>query len=116
MIIMVRTLLMIPALLIVFGMGFAYAEPLDNANTAVLNYDGVSASIEIEWNFDETVTKYDIGCVSCMPNTLETTSGSNIALDGVTPFPNTSKAMLYIIAYDSNDEIINAKQILVSLE
>ena len=111
---MVKTLLMLPAL--VFGMGFAYAEPLDDASTTVLNYDGISATLEIEWNSDETVTKYEIGCVSCMPNTLETTSENSITLDGVTPFPNTSNAMLYMIAYDSNDEIIDAKQILVNLE
>jgi len=107
---------MIPTLLLVFGMGFAYAEPLDDASTTMLNYDGISATLKIEWNSDETVTKYEIGCVSCMPNTLETTSESSITLDDVTPFPNTSNAMLYIIAYDSSDEIIDAKQILVSLE
>ena len=47
---MVKTLLMLPALLFVFGMGFAYAEPLDDASVTVLNYDGISATLEIEWN------------------------------------------------------------------
>jgi len=108
--------LFIPALLLAFGMGYAYAEPLDDTSVTVLNYDGISATVKIEWNPDESVTEYKIGCVSCMPNTLEITDESNITLDNVTPFPNTSKAMLYMIAYDSNDEIINAKQIFVSLE
>ena len=113
---MAKTLLMLSALLLVFGMGFAYAEPLDDASVTVLNYDGISATLEIEWNSDEAVTKYEIGCVSCMPNTLEMISESSIILDDVTAFPNTTNAMLYMIAYDSNDEIINAKQILVNLE
>lgn len=113
---MAKTLLMLPALLLVFGMGFAYAEPLDDASVTVLDYDGISATLKIEWSPDEAVSKYEIGCVSCMPNTLEMTSESSITLDGVTTFPNTSNAMLYMIAYDSSDEIINAKQILVTLE
>ena len=113
---MTKTLLMLPALLLVFGMGFAYAEPLDDANVTVLNYDGISATLEMEWGSDEKVAKYEVGCVICMPNTLEMTYESSITLSDVTPFPNTSNAMLYIIAYDSDDEIINAKQILVNLE
>jgi len=113
---MAKTLLMLPALLFVFGMGFAYAEPLDDASVTVLNYDGISATLEIEWSHEEAVTKYEIGCVSCMPNILKMTSESGITLDDVTAFPNTTNAMLYMIAYDSNDEIINAKQILVNLE
>lgn len=113
---MVKTLLMLPVLLLVFGMGFAYAEPLDDASVTVLNYDGISATLKMEWNSNETVTKYEIGCVSCMPNTLEMTSESSITLGNVTSFPNTSNAMLYIIAYDLDDEIINAKQILATLK
>ncbi len=113
---MVKTLLMLPALLLVFGMGFAYAEPLDDASVTVLNYDGISATLKMEWSPDETVTKYEIGCVSCMPNTLEMTSESSIILGNVTSFPNTSNAMLYIITYDLDDEIINAKQILATLK
>jgi len=37
-------------------------------------------------------------------------------MKNVTAFPNSPIAMLYIIAYDSNDEIINAKQILVDIK
>ncbi len=81
----------------------------------VLNYDGVSATVKIKWNSD-VVVKYEIGCVSCMPNISEITLENNITLDNVTPFPNTKNAMLYIIAYDSNDEIVDAKQILVNIE
>ena len=104
------------ALLFVFGMGYAYAEPLYDTSVTVLNYDGISATLEIEWNPDEAVAKYELGCVSCMPNISEITQGNSIILDGVTRFPNTPNAMLYMIAYDSNDKIISAKQIMVTLE
>ena len=113
---MTKTLLIMPALLFVFGMGYAYAEPLDDTSVTVLNYDGISTTLKIEWNPDEVVAKYELRCVSCMPNISEMTQGNSIILDGVTRFPNTPNAMLYMIAYDSKDEIIRAKQILVTLE
>lgn len=114
MIMMSRALLVIPVILF-FGIGFAHAESLVDVSVAVLEYDGNSATIETVWNHDETVTKYEMGCVSCMPNISEFTSTDSIMLNNVTSFPNTSNAMLYLITYDSNDEIINAKQILVDL-
>ena len=110
-----KILLMIPALLLIFGIDRAYAEPLDGVSIAVQEYDGISANIKMNWNHDETVTKYQIGCVSCMPNISEFSLEDSINLDGVTPFPNSSNAMLYLIAYNLQDQIIDARQFLVDL-
>jgi hypothetical protein len=110
-----KIFLAIPVFLFVFGVNFAHAEPLNEINTIVSEYDKISATVEILWNHDETVTKYEIGCVSCMPNTSEFTFADNITINNVIPFTNTSNVMLYLIAYDSSDEIINAKQILVDI-
>ena len=116
MMIIMNRLLAIPAFLFVFSMGLAYAEPLDETNVVIQEYDGNSVTVQVIWNHDKTVAKYEVGCVSCIPNTSEFTSEDSIVLDNITPFPNTANAMLYLIAYDFQDEIINAKQMLVSLE
>jgi len=113
---MMSKVLTIPVLLFAFGISLAYAEPLDETNVTILNLDETSATIEITWNQDDAATKYEIGCVSCMPNIIEFTPQNNIILDNVTPFPNTANAMLYVIAYDVKGKIIHAKQLLVSLE
>jgi hypothetical protein len=113
--IMMGRLLSIPVLF-AFSMGIAHAEPLDETSVTVLKYNGVSATVEMTWNHDGTVAKYETGCVSCMPNTSEFTYDDSITLDGVTPFPNTTDAMLYLIAYDSQDNVIHAEQLLVNLE
>ena len=113
---MQKFLFAIPALLFVLGIGYAHAELLDNASIAVLKFEDDSATVQITWNSDVTVAKYEAGCVSCMPNISEFSSkDNNIILNNVTPFPNTSNAMLYLIAYDSQDEIIDARQIFVDL-
>ena len=116
MMIIISKVLAIPVLLFAFGVGFAYAEPLDEINAIILNLNGASATVEMKWDHDDMVTKYEIGCVSCMPNITDFTTENNITLSNVTSFPNTINAMLYIIAYDVNDEIIHAKQLLVNLE
>ena len=108
-----KAILLLPVL--VFSLGIAYAEHLDDIEVLVLDYDGNSATIQLDWNPDETIQKYEIGCVSCIPNVIEFTTEDNFTMTNVTAFPNNSNAMLYIIAYDSNDEIINAKQILVDI-
>ena len=36
----------------------AFAEPLDNIETFVSNYDGDSATVEITWNHDDKATNY----------------------------------------------------------
>jgi hypothetical protein len=50
-----------------------------------------------------------------MPNISEFSLEDSINLDGVTPFPNSSNAMLYLIAYNLQDQIIDARQFLVDL-
>lgn len=108
-------LIAIPVFLFVFGVNVAYAESLNEISITVLEYSESSATVEIIWNHDETVTKYEIGCVSCMPNISEFVYTDSIIIKNVIPFPNTSNAMLYMIAYDSNDKITNVKQILVDI-
>jgi len=93
----------------------AFAEPLDSVKTFVSNYDGDSATVKITWNHDDEAKNYTIGCVSCNPNTVKSTSSDNITFNNVTPFPNGSFAMLYVITYDSQNEIISAKQLIVNL-
>ena len=104
----------VPLFLAVLGIGYAYAEPL-SINVEIMEYTGNSATIQMTWNNDPTVSKYEIGCVSCSPNVSEVSPDNNIILYDVSTFPNTSNALLYIIAYDSQDEIIDAKQILIDV-
>ncbi len=107
-------LFLIP-LLLGTGIGLVYAEPLDEVMIEVLEIDDNSATVEISWNQDESVSQYEIGCVSCSPNTSETTTENNIVLSNLTSIGNNSTVLLYIIAYDSDNEIINAEQIFVEL-
>jgi len=93
----------------------AFAESLDNIQISVMNYDGNFATVQITWNHDDTAANYKIGCVSCKPNTAEFTTGDSITFDNVTPFPNSSTAMLYVITYDSENTIISARQLIVDL-
>ncbi len=93
----------------------AFAESLDNIRISVSNYDGNSATVKITWNHDDKTTNYKIGCVSCNPNTEKFTTGDSITFNNVTPFPNSSSAMLYVITYDSENKIISAKQLIVDL-
>ncbi len=93
----------------------AFAESLDNIRISVSNYDGNSATVKITWNHDDKATNYKIGCVSCNPNTEKFTTDDSITFNNVTPFPNTSNAMLYMITYDSENKIIFAKQLIVDL-
>jgi len=93
----------------------AFAESLDNIRISVSNYDGNSATVKITWNHDDQATNYKIGCVSCNPNTEKFTTSDGITFNNVTPFPNSSNAMLYLITYDSENKIISAKQLIVNL-
>ncbi len=93
----------------------AFAEPLDNIEIFVSNYDNNSATVDITWNHDDKATNYKIGCVSCNPNIVEFTTSDNVTLNNVTSFPNISYAMLYVITYDSQNEMISAKQLIVNL-
>ena len=93
----------------------ASAEPLEEIAASVSDFDGVSATVAISWNHDDGAASYEVGCVSCNPNTSEPTTHDSAELQGVTPFPNSQSAMLYVIAYDSENEIIGAKQLIISL-
>jgi len=99
-----------------FGISMAYAEPFEYVQAQVLDYDGNSATVQLDWNHDEMTKKYEIGCVSCIPNVVHFSSGTSFTMKNVTGFSSSLTAMFYIIAYDSNDEIINAKQILTNLD
>ena len=99
---------------VIFG-NQAFAAPLDNTRISVSNYDGDSATVKITWNHDDKATNYKIGCVSCNPNTVKFTTNDSMTFNNVTPFPNGSFAMLYVITYDSQNEIISAKQLIVNL-
>jgi len=99
--------------LIAFGLlGTAYAEPLENIT--VLETGGSTSSLQIIWNHDDSVSDYEIGCVSCMPNLSESTTHDEIILDKITTLDN-GFAILYLIAYNSHDEIITAKQVIIKL-
>lgn len=102
---------------VVGSAALAHAEPLEKIKTSVLDYDenNSSAIILLSWNLDETVAKYKVGCVSCMPNSEGFTTEKSFTMNDVTPLPNSSKAVLYVIAYDSDEEITSAKQILVDI-
>jgi hypothetical protein len=93
----------------------AFAEPLDTVTTSVSNYNGDSATVKINWNSDNSAKNYKIGCVSCTPNIVKYTSSDDMTLNNVTPFPNGSYAMLYVISYDSQNNILSAKQLIVNL-
>lgn len=107
----------LPVLLFSAGiMQYSYAQTFDGLSANVLDYDGDSARVQLSWDLDESASKYSVGCVSCMPNTVQSTTASEIIVDDVVPFPNSSNAMLYVIAYDSEDELIKATQIILNLE
>ena len=111
-----KVLFLLPVLLLSIGMNYSYAQTIENVETVVLDYDGSSVSVQISWSPNDAASNYEAGCVSCMPNISESTTNTSIVLDNVTPMPNTDRAMLYLIAYDSNSEIVDAKQLIVSLE
>jgi len=101
--------------LFMFSVGMAYADPLENIQTSVLDYANNTATVQITWNVDENISSYKIGCVSCFPNTVDFTSENSVTINNVTTFPNSSTAMLYALAYDLENNLIAAKQIFVNL-
>ena len=107
----------LPVMLFTIGMmQFSYAEPFDGMTAKVLEFDGNYAQVQLTWNSDDSTSNYNVGCVSCMPNFVQNTTESNITVENVTSFPNSSIAMLYVIAYDVENELLNAKQIILNLE
>jgi len=99
-----------------FGfLGTAYAQPLEDVTVTVLAFENSTVSVQFAWNHDDTVSSYDTGCVSCFPNLLENTIHDEIVLQNITSLEN-GLALLYIIAYDDDGEIITAKQIMLDLD
>lgn len=101
--------------LLAMSMGMAYADPFENIQTSVMDYSNNTATVKINWSGDEQASSYQIGCVSCFPHIIESTSENSILISNVTSFPNSSLALLYGLAYDLEGEIISAKQILIDL-
>ena len=93
----------------------AFAESVNDVIITVVDYDGNSATVEATWNSDDVAT-FELGCVSCIPNFSETTSASSLSLEGVTSLPNNSNAVLYLLGFDMDGELVHAEQILVNLE
>lgn len=101
--------------LITFSVGIAYAEPLENIRTTVLDYSNSTATVQVTWEIDEDALSYKIGCVSCFPNLVESVSVNKAILGNVTSLPNSSIAILYGLAYDIENNLISAVQIFVDL-
>jgi len=93
-------------------MGTAYAEPLKEVNSEIISIFDNSATVQISWNHDESVSNYVVGCVSCIPNISENTKGDVITLEGISALEDGS-IWLYIISYDQENKIINAKQVIL---
>jgi len=101
--------------MVAFGLlNTAYAQPLDGVTTTILEFEDSTASVKLTWNLDDTVSNYEIGCVSCIPNFSESTTNNEIILQNITSLEN-GIALLYIIAYGDNNEIIAAKQVMLEL-
>ena len=102
-------------LLLSAGVSLAYAEPLDEVMTEVLEFNDNSATVQTSWSQDDAVSQYKIGCVSCSPNISEITTENSIILDNVTSIGDADIALLYVMAYDFNNKIIDIKQIFLEL-
>ena len=102
-------------MLVIAGTSYVFAEPLDDVQTHVLDFSQGIATIQIVWSEDSTAHQYEIGCVSCIPNTSQNIVANSITLTGITPLPNSTTVMLYIIAYDKNMDIIAVQQIIVDV-
>ena len=103
------------AFFVVSFTGLTYAQPLESIDATVVTYENNQAIVEIIWNYDQNITNYEIGCVSCMPNFSSNVETESITFSNITPLPDTHYALLYLIALDSDSEIITAKQIVVDL-
>ena len=97
----------------VFGFNSAFAMPLESVSVNVIENDGNKATVELSWNHNGA-SYYEAGCVSCIPNFSDDTTQNTMILENVTPFAD-GDALLYIIAFDDEDEVISAKQIVVDL-
>ena len=102
---------------VIFFPGLSYAQPLETIDAAVVDYDNNQATVSVSWNYDQTISNYEIGCVKLYAKCFKVCKSESVTLSGITPLPNTHTALLYtLIAYDSDGEINNAIQIFVDLE
>ena len=92
----------------------AYAQPLDEVTVSLLESKDSGASVQFAWIHDDTVSNYEVGCVSCIPNFSEHTSDDKIILQNVSSLEN-GLAIFYIIAYDDDEQIMTVKQLLLKL-
>ena len=93
----------------------AHAEPLDEIAVSVTDgAGGPGATVRVSWNHDDSASRYEVGCVSCMPNFVTGTSLDQVTVPGVTALDN-GIALLYVIAYDGEDRIIAAQQVMADL-
>lgn len=92
--------------------GTAYAEPLEEINTEILEHSDSSVTVNVSWNSDDSEFRYEVGCVSCIPNLYENTIENTVTLHNITALDD-GRALLYILAYDDSAQIISGKQIIV---
>ncbi|MCV0409616.1 hypothetical protein [Nitrosopumilus sp.] len=109
-----KSLLVVMSVAILGLFGTAYAQPLDDISATVLEYDDSLASVHLAWNHDDSISSYDIGCVSCIPNFSENTTYDEIVLSDITSLEN-GIAILYVIAYHDDGDMITAKQVMLEL-
>ena len=109
-----RQLLAILPFVVIGITGTAYAQPLDEVSTTVLDVVDSTTTVQISWNHDSSVHRYESGCVSCFPNIVQSTTDDTIILKNVTALAN-GRAILYLVAYDDSDTILAAKQIMVDI-
>ncbi|QLH07925.1 hypothetical protein C5F50_05060 [Nitrosopumilus ureiphilus] len=105
---------MLFTLVVILNFDDVHAQPLQEVNADVIEFDGTFATVKISWN-DNGASYYKVGCVSCMPNLSDTTTENLMVLANVASFAD-GNALLYVIAYDDADEIISAKQVMVKLK
>lgn len=93
----------------------AYAVPLEDVSTIITDVLDTTVTIQFSWNNDESVSYYEVGCVSCQPNVKQTTTENSIILQGITLLDDGS-VLLYVLAYDVGDSHMQVKQILITLQ
>ena len=107
-------LFVIASIFLIASLDTVYAQPLDEVTAIMLESENSVVSVQLAWTHDDAVSDYEIGCISCIPNFSENTGADEVVLQNVTSLDN-GLAIFYIIAYDSNDEILGVKQVLLEL-
>lgn len=108
-------LFVIASIFLITSLDAVYAQPLDDVTATLLESENSGVSVQLTWNHDDAVSDYEVGCVSCIPNFSENTVDDEMVLQNVTSLEN-GLAIFYIIAYDSSDEVVIVKQVLLQLD